>query len=301
MKTTSNTTHASIKSVNPFFDRVRPSTERFERNDASTPRTHAASVNRPSPRRAIYAKLPEAPITASPVPHLTSLYHDSRTGEYGDRRYPGNCGGLLIRDLLTFFRLKNVLDPMTGSGTCREVCRDLNVPCLSLDMHSGFDAAGTDAVQRVREVAMQRPELGAIGASGFGSRDSNNFRGFDFVWSHPPYWRQKLYTNDPRDLSRTPTLDAFLARYGQFIRNGAELLSPRGKFAILMGDYTDREAGFVPLTYHTKRLAFQAGLRQSCTDIVRFSHGNSSSAKVYRSSFIPGLHDVCMIFERATR
>ena len=38
--------------------------------------------------------------------------------------------------------------------------------------------------------------------------------------------------------------------------------------------------------------------RQHCTDIIRFSHGASSSKKVYRSSFIPGLHDVCMIFEK---
>jgi hypothetical protein len=71
---------------------------------------------------------------------------------------------------------------------------------------------------------------------------------------------------------------------------------PGGKLAILMGDYNDREAGFVPLTYHTKQLAFDLGLRQCCTDIIRFSHGASSSRKVYRSSFIPGLHDVCMIF-----
>jgi hypothetical protein len=49
--------------------------------------------------------------------------------------------------------------------------------------------------------------------------------------------------------------------------------------------------------YWTKRLAFEAGLRQHCTDIIRFSHGASSSRKVYRSCFIPGLHDVCMIFE----
>jgi hypothetical protein len=28
------------------------------------------------------------------------------------------------------------------------------------------------------------------------------------------------------------------------------------------------------------------------------AHGASSSKKVYRSSFIPGLHDVCVIFER---
>lgn len=290
---TNDTESTSRRSINPFFERSNRT--RFERHESHTSREAANTTSAPRtpPRRAIYAKLPDAPITASPVPHLTSLYHDSRTGDYGDRGYPGNCGGLLIRDLITFFNPHNVLDPMTGSGTCREVCRDLSVPCLSLDMHSGFDAAGDDAVQRVRENAMQRPELGAITANG------SDFRGFDFVWSHPPYWRQKLYTNDPRDLSRTPTLDAFLDRYAQFIRNGAELLSPRGKFAILMGDYTDRDAGFVPLTYHTKRLAFEVGLRQCCTDIIRFSHGNSSSAKVYRSSFIPGLHDVCMIFERA--
>lgn len=65
-----------------------------------------------------------------------------------------------------------------------------------------------------------------------------------------------------------------------------------------MGDYQDRDAGFVPLVYHTKRFAFAAGLRQHCTDVIRFSHGASSGNKVYRSSFIPGLHDVCMIFEK---
>lgn len=32
--------------------------------------------------------------------------------------------------------------------------------------------------------------------------------------------------------------------------------------------------------------------------LIRFSHGASSSKKVYRSSFIPGLHDVCTIFEK---
>ena len=78
-----------------------------------------------------------------------------------------------------------------------------------------------------------------------------------------------------------------------------DVLKPGGKIAVLMGDYQDREAGFVPLTYHTKRLAFDCGLAQHCTDIIRFSHGASSSRKkVYRSSFIPGLHDVCMIFTK---
>ncbi len=80
------------------------------------------------PASPLYARLPHAPINGSPVPHLTSLYHFDRAGEYGDRSYPGNCGGNLIRDLLTYFAPKQVLDPMTGSGTCADVCRELAIP-----------------------------------------------------------------------------------------------------------------------------------------------------------------------------
>ncbi len=223
-------------------------------------------------RQAAYAKLPKAPKNASPVPHLTSLYHFHVAGDYGDRSYPGNCGGNLIKDLLLYFKPGLVLDPMSGSGTCSDVCQELGIPCLDWDIHRGIDACDPQ---------------------GFSDAEA-----FDFIWAHPPYWRQKLYADDPRDLSRTPTLESFLRRYGQFIRNCARALKPAGKLAILMGDYSDREDGFVPLTYHTKRLAFAVGLRQHGTDIIRFSHGASSSRKVYRSSFIPGLHDVCMIFEK---
>lgn len=222
-----------------------------------------------------WAKLPAAPVNASPVPHLTSLYHFLRAGEYGRRDYPGNCGGNLIKDLLLYFRPATVLDPMSGSGTCRDVCRELGTPCQSGDIHAGFDAT---------DVAAMPALAGADGA--------------DFVWAHPPYWRQKLYAADEGDLSRATTLDSFLDRYAAFIGAAAAVLADGGRFAVLMGDYCDRDAGFVPLVYHTKRLAFEAGLRQCCTDIIRFSHGASSSRKVYRSSFIPGLHDVCMVFEK---
>jgi hypothetical protein len=250
--------------ANPFYAArvlVAPSANLSERK-----RTRAVSTG------PIYARLPVAPVNASPVPHLTSLYHFSRAGEYGDRSYPGNCGGNLIRDLLRFFKAQSVFDPMTGSGTCRDVCRELTLYCWSSDLRQNVDAC--DASKFPRNC-------------------------FDFAWIHPPYWRQKLYCDDPRDLSRTPTLGEFLARYRQLIATCAGALVPGGKLAILMGDYLDREAGFVPLTYHTKQVAFDLGLRQCCTDIIRFSHGASSSKKVYRSAFIPGLHDVCMVFEKS--
>ncbi|HEY0550233.1 MAG TPA: hypothetical protein VGF13_11585, partial [Verrucomicrobiae bacterium] len=95
--------------VNPFYETQAPS---------------AAAG-----RKATFAQLPIAPLNASPVPHLTSLYHVSRAGNYGSRSYPGNCGGNLIRDLLLFFRAQRVFDPMTGSGTCADVCKELSVTC----------------------------------------------------------------------------------------------------------------------------------------------------------------------------
>ena len=250
----------SIAVINPFL-----ATRQNRKCDKQPANPPAAST------RPVYAKLPKAPANASPVPHLTSLYHFDAASGYGDRSYAGNCGGNLIKDLLRFFNARSVFDPMTGSGTCRDVCKELAIYCWSSDLHQNVDAC--DASRFPRQC-------------------------FEFAWIHPPYWRQKVYSNDERDLSRTPTLAAFLERYRLVIANCAGALLPGGKLAILMGDYIDREAGFVPLTYHTKQLAFDLGLHQGCTDIIRFSHGTTSSSKVYRSSFIPGLHDVCMVFTK---
>jgi hypothetical protein len=139
------------------------------------------------------AVLPRAPRNASPVPALTSLYHKVHRGDYGDPRHPGNCSGELIKDLLHYFKPTNVLDPMTGSGTCEDVCAELGIACHSEDIRFGFDATDPES-------------FSVLGV-------------FDFVWIHPPYWRQKQYTDDPRDLSNCPTLSDFLSRYEQLIRN----------------------------------------------------------------------------------
>jgi hypothetical protein len=86
-----------------------------------------------------YVPLPQAPHTASPTPWLTSLHGSPGRGPYGDASYRGNCSGVLIRDLLCYFPPSSVFDPMTGGGTCSDVCRELGIPCQSFDLRSGFD------------------------------------------------------------------------------------------------------------------------------------------------------------------
>jgi hypothetical protein len=219
--------------------------------------------------------LPAAPLTASPVPHLTSIHSVSERGPYGDSRYRGNCGGHLIADLIRYFRPGRVLDPMTGSGTCRDVCQELDVRCTSFDLKLGQDAG-----------------------------DATSYRGigrFDFVWLHPPYWRMIRYNQDPRCLSSAPTLDAFCDQLGGVLRHCRDVLSERGKIAVLIGGFSDfdgKKRRYMPLPAMTNQVAMDAGLWPVCTEIIRFQHGNTSSRRSYSSSFIPGLHDTCMVFER---
>ena len=184
------------------------------------------------------AVLPRAPHNASPVPGLTSLYHKAYRGPYGDPGYPGNCGGELIKDLLLYFRPGGVFDPMTGSGTCADVCKELGIEHRSTDLREGFDACDPRAFHTV--IAR------------------------DFVWLHPPYWRQKVYSDDARDLSNCPTLGDFLDRYGRLIRNCVSVLKPGGKLAILMGfcDFL----GYVMLfsTVHLLRAGWSLAQHNRC-------------------------------------
>jgi hypothetical protein len=158
---------------------------------------------------------------------------------------------------------------MTGSGTCRDVCRELNVECEVMDIRFGQDASDPTAYQDLDPV--------------------------DMVWMHPPYWRMIKYNDDPRCLSNAATLDDFLNRMQLVLRNAANVVTANGVIAVLIGGYSDN-GRYQPLPQLLVERAIREGLWPACTEIIRLQHGNTSSRKSYRSSFIPGLHDTCLIF-----
>lgn len=148
------------------------------------------------------------------------------------------------------------------------VCIDLDVACTSFDLKSGQDAGNPASYQ------------------GLGP--------FDFVWLHPPYWQMIRYNDDPRCLSNAATLEEFLERMTVVLQSSAGTLKPAGHIAVLIGGYFDGER-HIPLPALTTNAAIRAGLWPASTEIIRFQHGNTSSRKSYRSSFIPGLHDTCIV------
>ena len=220
-------------------------------------------------------RLPEVPKTGSPVPWLTSIHATPGRGNYGDPSYRGNCSGLLIRDLLLYYRPRRVFDPMQGGGTCRDVCTELGIAYEGRDLKSNFDAT--------------RPEsfasLGMV----------------DFIWMHPPYWNMVRYNErNPRCLSSAPTVKDFVQGLRAVFRNCRTVLAPEGKLAVLMGD-GKHEGRYLALPFRTMNAAVAEGYWLAAPEIIRFGHGATSSGKTYRSAFIPRLHDVCLVLDVPAR
>lgn len=195
---------------------------------------------------------------------LASVVSYPQRGPWGDNRYPGNCSGYMLIDLIATFQPQAVLDPMEGGGTSREVCADMEVAYSGFDLHSGTDSLHDD-----------------IGA------------GYDLIFWHPPYHDMKIYSDDPRDLSRSGSVAAFLALLRAGYRRFFELLVPGGRLAILIGDMR-RRGRYEALTAEVARFdrAHLDGI------IVKVQHNTSSSATRYNGAFVPILHETLTIFRK---
>jgi hypothetical protein len=219
--------------------------------------------------------LPAAPRTTSHTPNLTSVHATPGRGPYGDPRYRGNCSGLLIRDLLLFYRPRRVLDPMEGGGTCRDVCRELGIAYEGRDLRQGFDATRAE-------------DYGGIGR-------------FDFIWWHPPYFQMVRYNpDDGRCLSNAPTVREFTAQIREVLANLRAVLTDGGKLAILIGD-GKHEGKYLGLPFRVMSAAAAEGFWLAAPEIIRFGFGATSARKDYSGSFIPRVHDVCLVLGKTAR
>jgi hypothetical protein len=173
--------------------------------------------------------------------------------------------------LLSFYLVKKTLDPMEGGGTCRDVCKELGIAYEGRDLKTGFDATKPESYA----------DLGR----------------FDFVWMHPPYFQLVRYNpSDSRCLSNAATLEAFEAALRSVFRNCRGVLTDRGKLAVLIGD-CKLDGRYLGLPFLTFNAAVAEGFQLAAPEIIRFGHGSTSSSRVYSTSFIPRLHDVCLVLE----
>jgi len=194
-------------------------------------------------------------------------------GPYGDSKFRGNTTGHLIKDLINEFKLQGVeinkvLDPMEGSGTTGDVCKELGIEYVGLDLSKGFDLVN-DTIP-----------------------DEETY---NFIFLHPPYYKMIKYSDDPRDLSNK-TYKIFLRDLATCIIKCYNALDIHGILAVQLGDY--RKGGnYYFITSDVMPLIGR--LRDRLKGIlIKVQHNVRSNGYFYGSKFIPIKHEYILILQK---
>ena len=114
--------------------------------------------------RKLVGNLDNNPFIMNEVKGITSIASYFARGKYGSNTWRGNCSGLLIKDLLQFYKPDTFGDLAVGSGTSIEVAADL-----------GYTTANT-------VFSDLNPQYGGVDIS-----DSHlDFPLMDVIFFHPP-------------------------------------------------------------------------------------------------------------------
>ena len=82
---------------------------------------------------------------------------------------------------------------------------------------------------------------------------------FDFIYCNPPFFQLEKYSDDERDMSQNPTVDAWLADSETMMREMARVAKPGSLIVTVMADYREKWV-LIPLHSYWMDAAARAGL-----------------------------------------
>ncbi len=223
--------------------------------------------------------------------------------------YHGNYIPQIATQLFTRFSKKDeiVLDLFLGSGTSAIEAARLQRRCIGVELKPELvayvrskirpdlgdricllqgDSTSPEAVHHVRA------SLAAMGAEAA-----------HLLVLHPPYADIIKFSDDPADLSNTPTVSAFLDAFETVVRHGYQLLAPGRFAALIIGDkYSDGE--LVPLGFWCMERMNRVGFKTKAIlvkNIEGNEKGKGKSANLWRYRALAGgyyifKHEYIMVF-----
>ena len=219
--------------------------------------------------------------TMSEVKGLTSVVSNFARGKYGSSGYRGNCSGLLIKDLLNYYKPDTFSDLAVGSGTSIEVAKELGYT----DSNTTFNDLN--------------PKFGGVDIS---SKDMD-FPLTDFIFFHPPYYvfpgsSMPVYSGsmwgnsiNEHDGSRISDPDKFKQWFDICNANLYCLLKKGGRLVILMGDSKYKGKYYSMF----KEMNIIGELEQV---IIKEQHNCVSDRIKYSGKFIPTEHEFLVIIRK---
>lgn len=220
---------------------------------------------------------------------LTSFMSFPERGNGGSSQWRGNCSPEVVRKTINYCKKVNsyerkqyrndnfiVLDPMSGSGTTSDVCDQMGIESISLDLNPN-------------------PKRG-IG--NWNALKNELPCSADLIFWHPPYhdiiqYSGKQWGNSRHsdDLSNCENWDDFIEKMNYVTKKLYMALRDNGMLAILVGDI--RSKGTL---YSMQDDMMKIGKYESF--IVKAQHNCISDNRSYNKPFIPIVTEYLMLFRK---
>jgi len=182
-------------------------------------------------------------------------------GRQGDRDFPGATPSYIIWNLIMrYTREKDlVVDPMCGSGTTIDVCKDTGRRFLCYDIHPvRGDIFRADA----RNLPLEDGKAG-------------------FVFVDPPYGDNIVYSQESRCIGRLGADDpAYFSAMEKVIAEIYRVLRPQHYMGLYVCDFYQRKKGFVPIGFRLFQILCQRFVPVDIISVVR--HNRTLSMGNYR-------------------
>ena len=246
--------------------------------------------------------------------HTDSLWfveHRDATGAHS-ARYWGNFIPQIPNQMMRRYTKRGewVLDPFAGSGTT-----------LIEGQRLGRNAVGIELQQNVsrlarRTVASEPNPDGVVARIVSGDSATINMQtvlraagceSVQLAILHPPYFDIIKFSEDERDLSNSPTVEAFLAQFGRVVENVASVLDDERFLIVVIGDkYANGE--WVPLGFKTLEAVQQRGFSLKSIVVKNFDDttGKRAQKELWKYRALAGgffifKHEYILVFRKTGR
>jgi len=151
-------------------------------------------------------------------------------GAQGDQNYAGATPSYIIWNLLMRYTKPGdlVVDPMCGSGTTIDVCRDTQRRAVGYDINPS------------------RKDIFRADARSLPIED----RKADFIFMDPPYGDNIHYSDDPGCIGLLSALEpGYFQEMEKVIRESFRILKPKKHMALYVCDFHSKKKGFIPVGF----------------------------------------------------
>lgn len=199
-------------------------------------------------------------------------------GAYGRNDYRGNCSGLLIKDIISQYRLRGLSDFMVGSGTTEDVVKEAGIRGSFADLNRGYDMMSMDIPERAENVFWHPPYHDMIIYSG----KQYDAKAVEAATGLP------IGTILADDLSRCSSWEEFVKKMNYCMMKQFAALEKGGRMFVLVGDI--KRKGHL---YSMIRELICPGTMENI--IIKAQHNCWSDRQSYSGNFVPIVHEYLLV------